>query len=69
LLLFRYESMLVLIDATAHPIIARAAAVRTESLGLNGPRHLVAAVGGSYVRESAPALIGGRAPSISGRRP
>jgi len=66
LLLFRYESMLVLIDATAHPIIARAAAVRTESLGLNGPRHLVAAVGGSYVRESAPALIGGRAPSISG---
>lgn len=57
LLIFRYESMLILIDAASHPIVARAAAVRTESLGLGGPRHVVAAVGGSYVRESAPSLI------------
>jgi hypothetical protein len=54
LLVFRYESMLILIDPG---IVARAAAIRTESLGLTGPRHVVAAVGGSYVRESALSLI------------
>jgi hypothetical protein len=63
LLVFRYESMLILIDGTAHPVVARAAEVRTESLGLYGPRHVVAAVGGSYVRDSAPALIRERAGS------
>jgi hypothetical protein len=57
LLVFRYESMLLLIDADGHGMVARAAAVRTESLGLLGPRHVVAAVGGSYVRESAESLI------------
>ncbi len=57
LLVFRYESMLILIDASNHGMIARAAAVRTESLGLTGPRHVVAAVGGADVRESAQAMI------------
>jgi hypothetical protein len=54
---FRYESMLVLIDRDGPGMVARAAAVRTESLGLTGPRHVVAAVGGSFVRESAQALL------------
>lgn len=66
LLVFRYESMLIMIEAPAHSVVARAAEVRTESLGLNGPRHLVAAVGGSYVRDSAPALIRERAQSVAG---
>lgn len=54
LLVFRYESMLVLVDQGT---VARAAAVRTVSLGLTGSRHVVAAVGGSYVREIAQTLI------------
>lgn len=54
----RHESMLVLIDADGPGTVARAAAVRTESLGLTGPRHIVASVGGAFVRESAAALIG-----------
>jgi hypothetical protein len=57
LLVFRYESTLILIDAEGHGRVARAASARTESLGLSGPRHVVAAVGGSYVRESAEELI------------
>jgi hypothetical protein len=51
--IFRYESTLMLIDSADHGVVARAAAIRTESLGLAGHRHVVAAVGGSYVRESA----------------
>lgn len=66
LLVFRYESMLILIDADGHGMVARAAAVRTESLGLTGPRHVVAAVGGSYVRESAQRLMRDPANSVSG---
>jgi hypothetical protein len=66
MLVFRYESMLVLIETGSHGMLARAAAVRTASLGLTGPRHVVAAVGGSYVRESAPSLIRERSNSGSG---
>jgi hypothetical protein len=57
LLVFRYESTLIMFDTTDEGMLARAAEIRTESLGLTGPRHVVAAVGGSYVRESAPKLI------------
>ena len=57
LLVFRYESMLVLIDDAGPGMAARAAAVRTESLGLTGPRHVVAAVGASYVRDAAEKLV------------
>jgi hypothetical protein len=66
LLVFRYESTLVLIDTDGHGMVARAAAVRTESLGPMGPRHIVAAVGGSYVRESAQSLIREPANSVAG---
>ena len=57
LVVHRYQSTLVLIDAEDSGLIVRAAAVRTESLGLAGPRHVIAAVGGSYVVESAERLI------------
>ena len=53
LLSFRYESLLVLIDDASEGMIARAAAIRTESRGLTGPRHILAAVGGPHVRETA----------------
>jgi hypothetical protein len=56
LLAFRYESTLVLLGRD-EGVTVRAAAVRTESLGLNGPRHVVAAVAESYVREAAERLI------------
>jgi hypothetical protein len=58
LLVLRYESLLYLIDAGSGGMIVRAAAIRTETLGLTGPRHIVAAGGGTDVRESAEALIG-----------
>ncbi|HEY4099627.1 MAG TPA: hypothetical protein VGM20_01995 [Gemmatimonadales bacterium] len=48
----RYESMLIAIDEAVTPPVARAAAIRTERLGPDGPRLIVAAVGGTYVRES-----------------
>jgi hypothetical protein len=48
----RYESTLIAIDETVTPPVARAAAIRTERLGPDGPRQIVAAVGGTYVRES-----------------
>ncbi|MGH7523304.1 MAG: hypothetical protein ACREK8_03270, partial [Gemmatimonadales bacterium] len=57
LLRFQYDSILVLIDDTGHGPAARAAAVRTESPGLAGPRRVVATVGGNYARESAERLI------------
>jgi hypothetical protein len=57
LLVLRYESLLFLIDTGDNGMIVRAAAIRTETLGLAGPRHIVAAVGGPHVRESAEALI------------
>ena len=60
---YQYDSILVLIDDTGHGAMARAAGVRTESRGLTGPRHVLAAVGGVHVRESAQRLIRERADS------
>jgi len=60
----RYESMLLMVDREGDGPIVRAAAVRTESLGIGGPRHLVAAVGGAYVRDSAEQMIRGVPPSV-----
>lgn len=57
LLLFRYQSTVVLIEGTGQGVIVRAAAVRTESRGLLGPRHIIAAVGGSNARETAEGLV------------
>jgi hypothetical protein len=57
LLHFRYESILVLIEGTDHGMIARAAGIRTERRGLTGSRHVIAAVGGVDVRESAERLV------------
>lgn len=67
LLRIRYDSVLVLIDDTENGVVARAAAVRTESRGLAGVRHVVAAVGGTDVRESAETLIREGANSASRR--
>ncbi len=53
----RYESIVVLIDMAGDGLIARAAGVRTETRGLAGSRHVVAAVGGVDVRESAERLL------------
>jgi hypothetical protein len=53
LLRFRYESLLVLIDDARDGMVARAAAIRSESRGLTGSRHILAAVGGPHVRDSA----------------
>jgi hypothetical protein len=61
LLVFRYESTLTLIDIGEQGLVARAAGLRTESLGLGGPRHVVSAVGGPDVRESAERLLRERA--------
>ncbi len=58
---FQYDSILVLIDESGHGMVARAAEVRTESLGLAGPRHVVAAVGSVHARESAERLVRERA--------
>ena len=57
LLRFRYESLLILIDGTRDGMVARAAALRTESRGLTGSRYILAAVGGPHVRESALSTI------------
>jgi hypothetical protein len=54
---FRYDSFLVLIDGASGGTVARAAAIRTESVGLTGPRHILAAVGGPRARESALSMI------------
>lgn len=57
LLRVRYESTLVLVENSDQGMIARAAGIRTESRGLNGSRHVIAAVGGVDVRETAERLI------------
>lgn len=57
LLRFQYDSILVLVDPASQGPVVRAAAARTESRGLAGPRRLVAVVGGSYARESAERLL------------
>ncbi len=54
---FRYDSTVVVIDGVGDEIVARAAAIRTEGRALTGPRHVIAAVGSAYVRESALALL------------
>jgi hypothetical protein len=59
LLRFRYDSVLVLIQQGDGGRVARAAEIRSESRGLTGPRHVVAAVGGPYARESAERLSRG----------
>ena len=62
LLRFRYESLLVLIDDASNGMVARAAAIRTESRELTGSRYILAAVGGPHVRDSALATV-----SMAGR--
>ncbi len=57
LLHFHYDSILVLVDQSGGTTVARAAGVRTESRGPRGPRHVIAAVGGVHVRESAERLL------------
>jgi hypothetical protein len=57
LLRVQYDSTLVLIDEADNGIVARAAGVRTESRGPGGPRRVIAAVGGTHVRESAEKLV------------
>ncbi len=54
---WRYESLLILIDDVGDGMVARAAAIRSESRGLTGPRHILAAVGGPHVRDSALATL------------
>ncbi len=57
LLVFRYESVLVLIEDAGGRMVGRAAGVRTASLGISGPRHVVAAVGGTFVLDAAQGLL------------
>ncbi|MGH7583156.1 MAG: hypothetical protein ACREL5_08030 [Gemmatimonadales bacterium] len=57
LMVFRYESTVALIGADSQGPTVRGAAMRTVRLGLTGPRHIVAAVGGPYVRETVERLI------------
>jgi hypothetical protein len=57
LLRVRYESTLVFLDITDHDTTGYAAAVRTESRGIAGPRHVTSAVASSHVREEAGRLI------------
>jgi hypothetical protein len=57
LLRVRYESTLVFLDITDHDTTGYAAAVRTESRGIAGPRHVTSAVANSDVRETASRLI------------
>ena len=67
LLRFQYDSILVVVDDSAGGTVARAAAVRTESFGIDGPRRVIAAVGGSYARESAERLIREWTPPVPDR--
>jgi hypothetical protein len=57
LLSVRFDSTLVLIEDTDGGQVAHAAAVRTESHGLTGPRQIIAAVGGPHAQETALALL------------
>ena len=57
LLRVRYESTLVYLDITEHDTTGYAAAVRTESRGITGPRHVTSAVASPHVREEAGRLI------------
>jgi hypothetical protein len=59
LLWFRYASTLVLVDESTQTKVGHAALVRTEAQGLNGPRHVVAAVAGSDAREAVRRLMEG----------
>jgi hypothetical protein len=55
---FRYESTIVYIGAdAAGPRVGHGAAVRTETRGPGGPRHIVGAVGGAHAREAAITLL------------
>ncbi len=57
LLHFRYTSTLVFIENTGQGLVGRTAAIRTDSRGLTGPRHIVATVVASDVREKAQRLM------------
>ena len=57
LLRVRYESTLVFLDITEQDTTGYAAAVRTESRGIAGPRHVTSAVASAIVRDEASRLI------------
>ncbi|HEY4321336.1 MAG TPA: hypothetical protein VGM77_09185 [Gemmatimonadales bacterium] len=58
LLVFRYESQVVLVQDSGSGAIGYAAAIRSESSGLTGPRHVIAAVDSADVRDMAPTMAG-----------
>lgn len=61
LLVFRYASQLVLVPDSGSGPVGYAAAIRTETSGLTGPRHVIAAADNADVRETAPAMAGWKA--------
>ena len=54
---FRYTSTLVLIESGGPGAVGHTAAVRTDSHGLAGPRHIIAAVAAPGAREAGERLI------------